>query len=229
MTTARVAIFFTLLCSYPVLLHPTRAAINRLVIYTFDIVTGCGKCGVRGEEGRGVRGEGVNTREGVKGGERWEEEEEGEEEDVDVDEKVPLIQKKARAASDVKVCVCVCVCVCYAVSSCMTPQIPLPVWISETWMLFAITFTCASFIPNVGSHTHTHTHTHAHTHTRMHARTHTHTHTHTITGWSSMELCGVNRRDIGSLYLSSRLLSPFALHALQTAQERGGHWYVGPA
>ena len=37
-TTARVALFFTLLFSYPVLLHPTREAINRLFSIIKEIV-----------------------------------------------------------------------------------------------------------------------------------------------------------------------------------------------
>lgn len=36
-TTARIALFFTLLFSYPVLLHPTRAAINRLLLYVYHL------------------------------------------------------------------------------------------------------------------------------------------------------------------------------------------------
>lgn len=37
MTAARVALFFTLLFSYPVLLHPTRSAINRLSFFLLEI------------------------------------------------------------------------------------------------------------------------------------------------------------------------------------------------
>ncbi len=37
-TTARAALFFTLFFGYPVLLHPTRAAINRLVGFIYSIV-----------------------------------------------------------------------------------------------------------------------------------------------------------------------------------------------
>ena len=35
-TAARVALFFTLLFSYPVLLHPTRSAINRLGFFLLE-------------------------------------------------------------------------------------------------------------------------------------------------------------------------------------------------
>ena len=37
-TTARVALFFTLLFSYPVLFHPTRAAINRLLAFMYSLL-----------------------------------------------------------------------------------------------------------------------------------------------------------------------------------------------
>lgn len=36
-TAARVALFFTLLFSYPVLLHPTRSAVNRLCFYLVEL------------------------------------------------------------------------------------------------------------------------------------------------------------------------------------------------
>ena len=90
MTTARIALFFTLLCSYPVLLHPTRAAINRLVIYGYQIVLGW----VRGSRGRVGSGEVVN-REG------WESE--GEMGNRDTEEKKPLLKKTAKNSTDVKV------------------------------------------------------------------------------------------------------------------------------
>ena len=36
-TVARIALFFTLLFSYPVLFHPTRSVINELCVYTYEI------------------------------------------------------------------------------------------------------------------------------------------------------------------------------------------------
>jgi amino acid permease len=120
MTTARVALFFTLLCSYPVLLHPTRGAINRLIVYSYQLLTG----GCRRREGRQGR-KVAHTKELEK---HFEAEEEVR---VKGEEKVPLLQQqKTKSSSDV--------------------EIPLPVWISETWILFASTFICASYISNVG-------------------------------------------------------------------------------
>ena len=96
MTTARVALFFTLLCSYPVLLHPTRGAINRLVIYSYQLLTG----GCRRREGR-EGGKVAQTKELEK---HFEAEEEVR---VKGEEKVPLLQQqKTKSSSDVEVCVC---------------------------------------------------------------------------------------------------------------------------
>lgn len=100
MTTARVALFFTLLCSYPVLLHPTRGAINRLVVYSYHLLTGCG--------GRGEKRETeveVLNQESEKELEAEEEEEEKEEVVKGGEESVPLLQQKKRAksTSDIKV------------------------------------------------------------------------------------------------------------------------------
>ena len=138
MTTARIALFFTLLCSYPVLLHPTRAAINRLIIYGYQIVLGW----VRGSRGRVGSGEVVNRKD-------WESE--GEMGNGEMEEKKPLLKKTAKNSTDVKV---------YLSTHThrytkhrYTHQIPLPVWISETWILFTITFICASYIPNVRIYT----------------------------------------------------------------------------
>ena len=137
MTTARIALFFTLLCSYPVLLHPTRAAINRLIIYGYQIVLGW----VRGSRGRVGSGEVVNRKD-------WEGE--GEMGNGETEEKKPLLKKTAKNSTDVKVSL-------YTHTDTQNThtliQIPLPVWISETWILFTITFICASYIPNVRIYT----------------------------------------------------------------------------
>ena len=95
MTTARVALFFTLLCSYPVLLHPTRGAINRLVIYSYQLLTG--SCRRKGRKGGKV----AHTNELEKQAEAEEEAR------VKGEEKVPLLQQqKTKSSSDVKVGVC---------------------------------------------------------------------------------------------------------------------------
>lgn len=36
-TAARVALFFALLFSYPILLHPTRAALNNFILYVVEL------------------------------------------------------------------------------------------------------------------------------------------------------------------------------------------------
>lgn len=91
MTTARIAIFFTLLFSYPVLLHPTRSAINRLLLYVYQLVKGCME-----RRGKGGESEVVNTGDD---GESWTEDEKEESE-----EKTLIPQKETKeTTSDVKV------------------------------------------------------------------------------------------------------------------------------
>ena len=146
MTTARVALFFTLLCSYPVLLHPTRGAINRLVIYSYQLLTG--SCRRKGRKGGKV----AHTNELEKQAEAEEEAR------VKGEEKVPLLQQqKTKSSSDVKVDVCLSLFSnSLSLSLSLSLQIPLQIWISETWILFAFTFICASYIPNVSTHTNAH-------------------------------------------------------------------------
>ena len=96
-TTARVALFFTLLFSYPVLLHPTRAAINRLLVYLYNLSAAWV---AKWRKGRGGN---KNVQKG--------------EGDIDDDDEVesdgmPLLPKTASITSDAEVCVCVCMCIC---------------------------------------------------------------------------------------------------------------------
>ena len=112
MTTARIALFFTLLFSYPVLLHPTRAAINRLVLYCYALGTGCYRSGCgrrRSGEGEGERERGGEGEDGGKVNSEKEEEAISEVEDVKNGvEKVPLLRKtnSTTTTDDVKVTVC---------------------------------------------------------------------------------------------------------------------------
>ena len=85
-TTARVALFFTLLFSYPVLLHPTRAAINRLLVYMYNL-------SAASLAGRGRRRGRVND--------EYEEVEKKRESEEEEDE--PLLPKAANISSDAKV------------------------------------------------------------------------------------------------------------------------------
>ena len=87
-TTARVALFFTLLFSYPVLLHPTRAAINRLLVYMYNL-----SAASLAERGRRRRRGKIND--------EYEEVEKKRESVEEEDE--PLLPKAANITSDAKV------------------------------------------------------------------------------------------------------------------------------
>ena len=162
MTTARVALFFTLLCSYPVLLHPTRGAINRLVIYSYQLLTG--SCRRKGRKGGKV----AHTNELEKQAEAEEEAR------VKGEEKVPLLQQqKTKSSSDVKVGVCL---------SLFSNSLSLSLSLSRFLCKFG-SVRRGYFLLSPSSVPAT---------SLMLARTHTHTHTHYNVSLSSrLDWCGI--------------------------------------
>lgn len=134
-TTARIALFFTLLFSYPVLLHPTRAAINRLLLYVYSLTVATWERRRSASRGNGVKS--------LQERESSDSEEEG--------EKSPLFSKTPSTTSEaeVKVTLSLSLSLLAILTAVCHVQIPLPIWISETWLLFATTFLAASYIPNV--------------------------------------------------------------------------------
>lgn len=136
-TTARIALFFTLLFSYPVLLHPTRAAINRLLLYVYQLTVATlekRRSGSRDNEVKSVQ-----------------DREYSDSEDADKGEKSSLLSKTSSTTSDAEVKVPPPSLSPYRLYLLLSVlfQIPMPIWISETWLLFATTFLAASYIPNV--------------------------------------------------------------------------------
>lgn len=199
-TTARIALFFTLLFSYPVLLHPTRAAINRLLLYVYHLTV------VRLEKKRsGSRDSEVKS---VQDGEY------SDSDDVDRGEKSSLLPKRPSTTSDteVKVTPLSPYCLLIVLTATVLFQIPLPIWISETWLLFATTFLAASYIPNVRCKLPNNLDKNLLPFVSL-----------PLVGGSRVELCGVYWRYTCSLYLPPGLLSAATMDEVQSSQTSTGN------